>query len=199
MCNNADMANLWDGAVQAHQQSVRDATLDATAVLVAERGLASLTMSEIASGAGIGRATLYRYFPDVETILTAWHERTILEHLRRLSEVRDRESDPSRRLHAALTAYAEMAYQHEVTNLAASLHQAEHVAQAQRHLRNFVEDLIRDEVRAGTIRDDIPPTEAASYCLHALTAASGMRSRAAVGRLVTITLDALRLGGKLSQ
>jgi AcrR family transcriptional regulator len=59
---------------------VRDATLDTTAALVAEHGLASVTMSQIAEQTGIGRATLYKYFPDVEAILVAWHERQIAGH-----------------------------------------------------------------------------------------------------------------------
>lgn len=48
---------------------------DTTAALVAEQGLTSVTMSRIAKESGIGLATLYKYFPDVESILLAWHER----------------------------------------------------------------------------------------------------------------------------
>ena len=65
---------------------VHDATLDTTAALVREHGLASVTMSQIAAAAGIGRATLYKYFPDVEAILVAWHDRLITRHLRLLAE-----------------------------------------------------------------------------------------------------------------
>ena len=38
-------------------------------------------MSQIAEQTGIGRATLYKYFPDVEAILLAWHERQVTGHL----------------------------------------------------------------------------------------------------------------------
>ncbi|MBA2423836.1 MAG: TetR/AcrR family transcriptional regulator, partial [Actinobacteria bacterium] len=41
-------------------------------------------------------------------------------------------------------------------------------------------------------RDDVSPDELASYCLHALSAAGGLSSRAAVRRLVTVTLAGLR-------
>ena len=37
--------------------------------MVAAHGLASVTMSRIAEETGIGRATLYKYFSDVEAIL----------------------------------------------------------------------------------------------------------------------------------
>jgi len=72
---------LWDDTIESHRRAVRDTTLDAAAALVAEHGLASVTMSEIAERTGIGRATLYRYFPDVEAILLAWHERQVSSHL----------------------------------------------------------------------------------------------------------------------
>ncbi len=80
---------LWTDTVAEHRQAVREATLDAAARLVTERGLTSVTMSAIATEAGIGRATLYKYFPDVETILVAWHERQVSGHLEDLARIRD--------------------------------------------------------------------------------------------------------------
>ncbi|MFZ3497487.1 hypothetical protein ACODT5_30395 [Streptomyces sp. 5.8] len=47
-------------------------------------------------------------------------------------------------------------------------------------------------VQAGDLRDDVPTAELAAYCIHALTAASPLPSRAAVDRLVAVTLDGLR-------
>ncbi|MGI9077433.1 MAG: TetR/AcrR family transcriptional regulator, partial [Gemmatimonadaceae bacterium] len=55
------MPKLWNETIEAHRRAVRDATLNATAALVAEHGLASVTMSQIARETGIGRATLYKY------------------------------------------------------------------------------------------------------------------------------------------
>jgi AcrR family transcriptional regulator len=72
---------------------VRDAILDTTAALVAANGLLSVTMSQIAEATGIGRATLYKYFPDVEAILVAWHERQVTAHLAQLAELRDQAGD----------------------------------------------------------------------------------------------------------
>ena len=71
------MPKLWRETIDAHHATVRDAALDATARLVADHGLVALTMSQIAEQAGIGRATLYKYFPDAHAVLTAWHERQI--------------------------------------------------------------------------------------------------------------------------
>ena len=48
------MPKLWTDTIDTHRQAVRNATLDATEALVAERGLLSLTMSQVAERAGIG-------------------------------------------------------------------------------------------------------------------------------------------------
>lgn len=44
---------------------------EATLALLAERGLAGITMSAVATQAGIARQTLYNHFPDVDSILAA--------------------------------------------------------------------------------------------------------------------------------
>ena len=102
---------LWHRTVDAHRQAVRDAILDTTAALVAEHGLRPVTMSQIAEETGIGRATLYKYFPDVDAILLAWHERQIAGHLEHLTEVRNRAGGAGERLEAVLEAYALIAHE----------------------------------------------------------------------------------------
>ena len=67
------MPRIWADTIDTHRRQVTDAILDATAELIAEHGPMSVAMSAIAERAGIGRATLYKYFPDVESILVAWH------------------------------------------------------------------------------------------------------------------------------
>jgi AcrR family transcriptional regulator len=152
-------------------------------------------MSRIAEDTGIGRATLYKYFSDVEAILLAWHQRQIGVHLQRLVEVRDQSESPGRRLEAVLEAYALIsaeAHGHHDTELAAVMHRHGQVAAAERQLRAFIADLLTDAAKAGAVRDDVAPDELVSYCLHALSAARDARSKAAVRRLVAITLTGLR-------
>jgi AcrR family transcriptional regulator len=189
---------LWSDTIEAHRRAVRDATLETTTALVAEHGLRSVTMSQIAEATGIGRATLYKYFPDVEAILLAWHERKISGHLEQLAEVRDRVGDARQRLEAVLEAYAMIAHEshgHHDAELAAFLHRDEQVARAEHQLRDMVRELISDAAAVGEARDDVSPDELASYCLHALAAASSLPSRAAVRRLVSVTLAGLRPPG----
>jgi AcrR family transcriptional regulator len=186
---------LWTETVEAHRREVHDAIMDTTAALVAEHGLRSVTMSQIAEDTGIGRATLYKYFPDVETILSAWHKRQIATHLDQLADVRDRAGDPFERLEAVLEAYAMI--QHELrvahaTELAAVLHGDDHVAHARNALRDFIRDLVTECARKGSLRNDVGADELANYCLHALAAAGSLPSRSAVRRLVAVTLAGLR-------
>jgi AcrR family transcriptional regulator len=191
------MPRIWDSTIEAHRRAVTDATLDAAAALTAEHGLRSVTMSQIAEQAGVGRATLYKYFPDVESILIAWHGRQIAGHLDYLAEARDRARGAAGRLEAVLEAYALISRQfrgHDGGDLVALLHRDEQVGHAQRQLRDMIADLLRDAAKAGAVRDDAGPEELAAYCLHALTAASALPSEAAVRRLVAITMDGLRSG-----
>jgi AcrR family transcriptional regulator len=186
------MPKLWQETIAAHRRAVRDATLDTTAALVAEHGLAAVTMSQIAKETGIGRATLYKYFPDVEAILIAWHERQVAGHLAQLAAIRDQVGDPSERLKVVLERCA-LHFRHaHGTELAAFLHRGAHMVRAQQQLTNLIRDLLTEDARSGAVRDDVPPEELALYCLHALSAASSMPSKAAVRRLVTVTLTGLR-------
>jgi AcrR family transcriptional regulator len=186
------MPRLWNETIDAHRRAVRDATLDTTATLVAKNGLRSVTMSQIAEKTGIGRATLYKYFSDVEAILVAWHERQITGHLEHLATLRDKTHGAGARLGAVLEAYALIRHEHDGSELATLLHRREHVARAQQQLTKFVRDLLTDAVETGDVRDDVAPDELATYCLHALTAAGSLPSKAAVRRLVAITLAGLR-------
>jgi AcrR family transcriptional regulator len=171
---------------------VRDATLDTAAALVAEHGLRSVTMSQIAAETGIGRATLYKYFSGVEAILIAWHERQITRHLEYLAEVAGQAGHAGERLEAVLRAYALIAHEHHGTELSALLHRGGHVARAQQQLSDLIRGLLTEAAETGEVRDDVAPDELASYCLHALAAASSLPSKAAVRRLVTVTLGGLR-------
>src|SRR5215475_15063111 len=189
------MPKLWTDTVEEHRREVHTAILNTTAALAAEGGLRSVTMSQIAEHVGIGRATLYKYFPDVDAILAAWHERQISGHLQQLAAVGDQAGNTAERLGAVLQAYALIQHgqhEHNGSELAALLHRGEHVVRAQQQLHNFISNLLADGAKAGDLRDDVAPSELASYCLHALTAASSLRSKAAVHRLVAVAMAGLR-------
>ncbi len=193
---------MWNATVDAHRHAVRDAILTTTLGLASEHGLLSVTMSQIAEETGIGRATLYKYFPDVEAILVAAHERHVSSHLKRLAELRDGPGDVHERLEAVLDAYALICHnrqRHGTAELGALLHRGQQVAQAEQQLNELVRDLLSEAAVTGDIRDDVTPEELASYCLHALTAASNLQSEAAVRRLTRVTLAGLRAPADVAQ
>ncbi|MEY9926237.1 AcrR family transcriptional regulator [Catenulispora sp. GP43] len=189
------MPKIWSDTLADHRDSVREAILDATAELVAEHGLTAVSMSAIAQAGGIGRATLYKYFPDVASILTAWHDRQVVEHMAELMQAAARAQDADR-LEAVLRAYAHRNRRdrehHHGADIAASLHASPGVHQAHQHLEHFVSELIAQAAARGRARSDVPPAELAVYCVNALNGAGSLPSKAAVERLVAVTLAGLR-------
>ena len=186
---------LWTETVEGHRRVVRDAVLDTTAALVGQHGLRAVTMSRVAEEAGIGRATLYKYFPDLDSILRAWHERQITAHLAELVALRDGAGTAGERLAAVLRGYARLSRSsrgHHESELAVRLHADEDVARATGRLHGLVAELIEAGAGAGELRRDVPAGELASYCLHALSAAGDLTSEGAVDRLVGVTLAGLR-------
>jgi AcrR family transcriptional regulator len=185
---------LWNKTIEEHRATVHDAILETTGALVDQHGLLAVTMSQIAEVTGIGRATLYKYFPDVEAVLLAWHQQQIAAHLAYLAEARERASGPRDKLEAVLDAYARISHEshgHSDTEFGAFLHHDHQVAQAHEQLRKMIRDLVTEGAKTGDFRDDVAADELATYCIHALGAASGMSSKAAVRRLVAVTLAGL--------
>jgi AcrR family transcriptional regulator len=186
------MPKLWNETIETHRHDVRAAILDATMALVLEHGPLSVTMSQVAERTGIGRATLYKYFVDVEAILLAWHDRQVAHHLEHLAALRSQPGDARSRLQAVLEAFALIRHEHHDPDLAALVHRGEHIGRAHQQLVDLISDLLREAVASGVIRNDVAPGELAIYCLHAVTAALSLPSRAAVLRLVQVTLAGLR-------
>ena len=131
-------------------------------------------------------------------ILLAWHERQIAHHLEQLAEARDQVGNPGERLGAVLEAYALISHEsrgHNDPELVAFLHRDDQVAGARQQVSDMIRELLAEGAEAGALRNDVAPEELATYCLHALTAASSLPSKAAVRRLVTVTLAGLRPPG----
>ncbi|MFI5907803.1 TetR/AcrR family transcriptional regulator [Dactylosporangium sp. NPDC051541] len=190
------MPRLWNATIDEHRRTVHAAILDTAAALIAEHGLAGVTMSQIAAQAGIGRATLYKYFPDVEAIVVAWHERQVTEHLAQLTAAAAAPAEPAARLRTVLHTLAELTGgRHEPAahgpGPAVSLHRAEHLHHARRQLHAMLTDVIAAAAAAGDVRTDMPAADLATFALHALGAAAAAGGPAAGP--VELTLAALRV------
>lgn len=189
------MPKLWSDTIETHRHDVRNAILDAAGNLADEHGLLAATMSRIAEQAGIGRATLYKYFPDAEAVLHAWHERHVIEHLEQLSELASGDGTAGQRLEATLMGYARICHfraRHGAADVGALVHRGTAVSDAEQKLKRLFGDLIAEAQATGGVRDDIGVDELAAYCLHALAAAGSLPSEAATKRLVAVTLSALQ-------
>jgi AcrR family transcriptional regulator len=142
---------LWTTTVEEHRREVRQAILDATWRLATESGLRSVTMSAIADQVGIGRATLYKYFPNVEAILDAQHQQHVAEHLERLGQLSEQPGEPRERLARVLEAYALIGHhreRHGGDDLFARLHRPGTVQDAEERVRRLMQDLIRAALQA---------------------------------------------------
>lgn len=186
------MPKLWNDTLETHRREVHDAILDAAATLVSAHGLRAVTMAGVAEHAGIGRATLYRYFPGVDAILQAWHERHVDAHLAHLDALARGPGPSGKRLEALLRGLARRSRPADGGELATVLHADPHVALARERIVAVLGGLLSEAGNAGEVRSDVPAPELAAYCLHALDAGSALASEAALDRLVTVVRDGLR-------
>ncbi|WP_109509779.1 TetR/AcrR family transcriptional regulator [Nocardioides speluncae] len=190
------MPKLWDESIDGHRRAVRQAITEAAWQLAEERGPLALTMSHVANAAGIGRATLYKYFTDVESILLAHHAQHVEGHLQTIEGLRTGPGAVGTRLVAVIRAYATICFhrkRHSSTDVSALVHRGSEVADAERRLRSEFAAVIEEAAADGLVRTDVSPEELAAYCLHALSAAGQAADLDHVGRLVHVVLDGLGL------
>lgn len=189
------MPKLWEESIDGHRRAVRDAITGAAWRLAEEHGPLALTMSQVANAAGIGRATLYKYFTDVESILIAHHAQHVEGHVQALEELRTGPGPVGPRLVAIVRTYASICFhraQHSAPkDVSALVHRGREVADAERRLRRVFADLIDEAATEGLARSDVNSEELAEYCLHALAAAGQAADVDQVARLVRVVLDGL--------
>jgi AcrR family transcriptional regulator len=96
--------------------------LEAAARVFAEHGGRGVTMEQLAAAAGVGKATLYRRYPDVASIAVALldeHERRLQEELLRGPPPLGPGAPPAERLAAFYEAMIDLLEQHAHLALAA--------------------------------------------------------------------------------
>lgn len=192
---SSGVPRLWNETIESHRSAVRDAILETTWKLVNERGPLSVTMTQVAEGVGIGRATLYKYFPDVESILRAHHQRHVEGHLAELTRFAGGSGTAHERLRGVLSHYARICHyraRHGSADLSALLHQSADVTDAEERIHELFTRLLNEAATAGLVRTDIAGSELADYCLHALKAAAKAPDESATARLVELCMRSLQ-------
>ncbi|MEV6964834.1 TetR/AcrR family transcriptional regulator [Hamadaea sp. NPDC051192] len=133
----------------------RQRILAAAEQLFAAQG-PSITMSDLAAAAGVGRGTLYRRYPDVASVAVALldvHERALQQQLLSGPPPLGPGASPDERLTAFYAAMVDMLEQHLPLALGAELGAARFSTGAYGFWRTFVVSQIRE---AG-VRDDALP------------------------------------------
>jgi AcrR family transcriptional regulator len=151
-------------------------------------------MSHVARAAGIGRATLYKYFSDVESILIAQHARHVESHLRDLDALRAGSGRVDSRLVAVMRGYASICFnrgRHSTAELTALVHGGPEMEGVERRLRTVFAQVIEEAAEEEFVRTDVSAAELAHYCLRALPAAGQAEDLDQVERLVRVVLDGL--------
>jgi AcrR family transcriptional regulator len=190
----AGVPKLWEESIDGHRRAVRDAITEATWRLAQEHGPLALTMSQVAKAAGIGRATLYKYFTDVESILIAHHAQHVEGHLQALEELRGGSGPVGSRLVAVVRAYASICFhraRHSSPDVSTLVHRAPELKDAERRLLSVFAGLIEEAAAQGLVRTDVSSVELAEYCLHALPAAARAADLDQTMSLVRVVLDGL--------
>jgi AcrR family transcriptional regulator len=82
--------------------ATRDVILDATDRLLETTGFRSITMDDIAAGAGVSRRTIYTYFPSKEEVGLSSIDRVVESTYGHLEQIADAAGDPASTLHRIL-------------------------------------------------------------------------------------------------
>lgn len=136
---------------------VRDAILTAARALLDEAGLGGVTMEAVAERAGVGKPTVYRWWPNRHAVAMA-----ALMHAPQAAPARSRARSPLRALRAQLLAVCDTLASRQgrsVTAMIASADPDTEIAKAFRHhfvleRRNEGRVLLSAAIAAGELRGD---------------------------------------------
>ena len=130
----------------------------ATLTLIAERGLAGITMSAIAHRAGVARQTLYNHYSDVETIVSAAVEQHQTASVEGLAAVLATVSSPQAGLeHLVRHTAATAAHGHPMIKQGFSADVQSVIDGYDQALRSHIESILEDGVNSAVFRRDLEP------------------------------------------
>jgi AcrR family transcriptional regulator len=88
------MPKIIGESLAAHREQVRAKVFDAMRTLLYTRGFDAITLSGVASAAGVGRTAIYNHFPDRESLLVAFVEHETSQYVVRLQKTLSTVTDP---------------------------------------------------------------------------------------------------------
>lgn len=145
--------------------------------LIGEQGLAHASMSLLAERAGVSRATLYHYFPDLDHVLLAWVELQVDRFVSQVAQLAGSEPSPPARLGLIISQLADYfgSRDHrlgleQLGNLAVAPTTARAVADRMGPLMDLVASCLRAGQLEGAFRTDLDPEVHAALILGLLGA-----------------------------
>ena len=81
------MPKIIGDSLADHRELTRNRLFDALASLLAEQPFDSISMSQIASRAKVGRTAVYNHFPDKEVLLLEFMRRVTVQFSQKLQEL----------------------------------------------------------------------------------------------------------------
>ena len=108
------MPKIIGESLASHRELTRTRLFDALGSLMAEQPFESITMSQIAERAGVGRTAVYNHFADKEVLLLAYMRQVTEEFTSVLSERLSTEPDPLIRLRLYIRSHVQMTSRYHV-------------------------------------------------------------------------------------
>ncbi len=102
------MPKIIGATLADHRELTRQRLFDALSDLLADKPFDTITMSEIAERAGVGRTAVYNHFADKESLLLAFMRQTTTEFARVLQTALGGQDDPIEQLRIYIRAYLEL-------------------------------------------------------------------------------------------
>lgn len=103
------MPRITGESIEEHVRQQTGRILDAAAALFRERGYRHTDMEDIADAVGLARNSLYRYFPNKDSILLACVQRDMVPFVEEMRALAGKFADPLERLGAWLDAQIDIA------------------------------------------------------------------------------------------
>lgn len=187
------MPKIIGSTLAEHREQVRERLFDALARLMDSTGFDTLTMSDIAAEAGVGRTSVYNHFADKESLLIGYIEHETSSFLADLRQALEAVEDPEERLRVYVRQQIHLKSTYHlapgpdlrsVVSRDTVMRLREHVREVEQMLR----DILRDGIRAGRLPDQ--DVDAVVPLVHAcLTGREVPREPAEHDRAVTATED----------
>ena len=153
-------------SAELRRARTRERLLVAAEAVIAEKGVAAVSIATIVESAGVSRGVFYNYFPTTTDLLNELNTRVAASFRGRLLEIQQRDADPPTRLAASMHAIL-AAYLADPIRGWVALQVSTSLAPRQRLVEGLFETLFRAGVEAGHFHD-VHPAAAITVCFGAM-------------------------------